>query len=439
MSATNDKHAMRPSRRAFLGASAALGLSGSSLARPALESLSRETAVPQDGGGPPALVAIYLRGGADILNMIIPCEDPTYALARPGIGIGEADGRLALDDEWALHPALAPLLPLYKEGLLAPLVNVGSPHTTRSHFDAQDFMEFAAPGNRSVRSGWLNRYLEVTSQVRARRSRGASQDGEVRAPGMQGLLPRSLRGDYPVLAVPEDAGSADSNAALDRFEKFYGAGQGSGGMDERPVEGGEDGSAVVASGKVTIETLRRLQEIVGTGEQRDYGYPKSGFGSGLSRIGQVIASGAGLEVAGIDIGGWDHHANQGGTDGRHAQMLGDLAQSLAAFARQQGSRMERTMVLVMSEFGRTVNENGSNGTDHGHGGGMLLLGGGVEGGRVLGEWRGLRSDQLHQGRDLPVTTDFRDVFAEVLRNLFDFKTPKEFFPDYRPGRLKLFG
>ncbi|MDP6954705.1 MAG: DUF1501 domain-containing protein, partial [Planctomycetota bacterium] len=393
-------------------------------------------------GGPPALVVVYLRGGADMLNMLIPRREATYALARPGIGIGEEQGRIALDDDWALHPALAPLAPLYKEGLLAPIVNVGSPHTTRSHFDAQDFMEFAAPGNRSVRSGWLNRYLELTSRERAKRRRKGPAETEFRALGMQGLLPRSLRGDYPVLAVPGDAGSKESNAALNRFEKFYGAGgQAAGqetGMDGRSEEGDEGGSAVVKSGKVTIETLRRLQEILGAGEQVDYGFPSSGFGRGLARIGQVLASGEGLEVAGIDIGGWDHHANQGGTDGRHAQMLGDLAQSMAAFALQQSGRLDRTALLVMSEFGRTVNENGSDGTDHGHGGGMLLLGGGVRGGHVLGEWRGLRSDQLYQGRDLPVTTDFRDVFAEVLRSLFDFKTPKDFFPDYRPGRLDLF-
>ena len=385
----------------------------------------------------PALVVVYLRGGADFLNMIIPTRDPTYPIARPGIGITEADGRIDLDDEWALHPALADLIPLYKEGQLAPIINVGSPHTTRSHFDAQDFMEYAAPGDRSVRSGWLNRYLAIPSSAGARRAKADGKDGEFRALGMQGLLPRSLRGDYPVLAVPSDAGSNESNDALDRFEKFYGAGKKEGGMDDRPLGSGDSGQ-IMASGKVTIETLRRLQDIIGRKETTNYGYPESSFGSGLRRIGQIIASGEGLEVAGIDIGGWDHHANQGGAAGRHSQMLANLGASLAAFARQMGGRLDRTAVLVMSEFGRTVNENGSNGTDHGHGGGMFLMGGGVEGGRVFGDWSGLRTNRLYQGRDLPVNTDFRDVFAEVLRNLFDFKTPKEFFPDYTPKRLHLF-
>jgi uncharacterized protein (DUF1501 family) len=405
----------RPTRREFLrdGAAISLAMQAQALAAPA-KTLFREKEHP------PTLVAIYLRGGADFLNMVIPHTDPTYPLVRPGIGIGESDGAIEIDKRWSLHPALAPLEPLFAEKLLLPILNVGSPHTTRSHFDAQDFMEFAAPGNRTVRTGWLNRYLSATAG-----------DGPLgfRALAIQSLLPRSLRGGYPVLAVPSGIDGKRTAEALDRFEKFYGDGMGS---------GSEDGNPIAASGQVTIETLRRFREIVGGADGKEHGYPNTSFGRGLHRIAQVIEAGEGLEVAGIDYNGWDHHANQGGVSGNQARMLADLAASLAAFYRQLKAIRDHVAVLVMTEFGRTVAENGSNGTDHGHGGGMFLLGGGVKGGEIHGEWTGLKPADLYQGRDLPVTTDFRDVFSAVLRELFDFKTPRGFFPDYKPRKLKLF-
>lgn len=374
----------------------------------------------------PALVVIYLRGGADFLNMVIPHSDRRYSLLRPGIGIGEEEGLIELDKRWGLHPALAPLEPLYRDGALAPIVNAGSPHPTRSHFDAQDFMEFAAPGDRTVRTGWLNRFLLAT----------ASEDaGSFRALAIQSTLPRSLRGLFPVLAVPSDLDGKRNTEALDRFEKFYGAGEKKkDGMQPRP----EDADPVMESGQATIEALRRFREIVSRQTAGKHGYPRSGFGRGLEQIARVIEAGEGLQVAGLDYGGWDHHAGQGGAQGNQARMLAQLASSLAAFYRQLGERREQTAVLVMTEFGRTAAQNGSNGTDHGHGGGMLLLGGGVRGGKVHGEWRGLAPENLYQGRDLPVTTDFRDVFAEVLRQLFDFKPPRGFFPDHSSKRLRLF-
>lgn len=422
------------SRRHFLQGATALGLASHT---PAL-GLS---ALQEPGGAPPlrSLVVVYLRGGADFLNMVVPRKDRTYELVRPGIGIGE-EAAVPLDSHWALHPALRPLLSLYEEEFFVPVVNTGSPHPTRSHFDAQDFMNYAAPGDRTVHDGWLNRYLTATAEGRSK---------EFRAVGMQRLLPTALRGTFPVLAVPDNFENQRSSKVLDYFEKFYGAdGRKTQGDDEGGGEmGGDDmdrdserdeGVDVRESGKVTIETLRRFREIVGRSRDADFGYPRSGLGVGLQRIAQVLKAREGLEVAAIDVNGWDHHANQGGDQGAQARMLADLAGALAAFRRHLGTEFASTLVMVMTEFGRTVLENGSGGTDHGHGSGMLLLGGGLKAGEVHGEWSGLKSDQLYQGRDLPVSTDYRDVFYTVLREHLDFKAPKEFFPDYKPKRLKLF-
>ena len=387
---------------------------------------------------PRSLVVIYLRGGADFLNMVVPRQERVYELTRPGIAITEEQA-VPLDSHWALHPALAPLKPLFEEEVFVPVVCTGSPHATRSHFDAQDFMNYAAPGDRTVHDGWVNRFLTATA---------GEGDQEFRAVGMQGLLPTALRGEFPVLAVPDNFESRRSDRVLDHFEKFYGAdgkrrrdeeedgesGEMGGSMDREP----EEGIDVVQSGKVTIETLRRFKEIVTRAGDDDHGYPNTRLGKGLRRIAQVLLSGEGLEVAGIDGGGWDHHANQGGVQGAHAILLRNVATSLAAFRKHMGAAFSSTQVMVMTEFGRTVLENGSGGTDHGHGSGMFLLGGGLKGGEVHGDWTGLRTDRLYQGRDLPVHWDFRDVFYTVLREHLDFKAPKGFFPDHRPKRLKLF-
>jgi uncharacterized protein (DUF1501 family) len=411
-------------RRRFLQGATAMGLAapGMALGPPLTQATQKAPTLR-------SLIVIYLRGGADFLNMVLPRKDRSYELTRPGIGIS-AEQALPLDSHWALHPALRPLLSLFEAREFVPIVNAGSPHPTRSHFDAQDFMAYGAPGDRTLRDGWLNRYLSATAEGRS---------GDFRAMGMQRLLPTSLRGAFPVLAVPDNVDDPRASQVLEHFEKFYGAdgkGQEGGEMDsEREREQGVD---VVNSGKVTIETLRRFREIVSKAKSSDHGYPQSSLGLGLQRIGQVLQAQEGLEVAGIDVGGWDHHANQGGAQGAQARLLADLAQSLAAFRAHLGAAFESALVMVMTEFGRTVIENGSGGTDHGHGSGMFLLGGGLKGGEVHGEWTGLKPERLWEGRDLPVNTDFRDVFYSVLREHLDFKAPKEFFPDYKPKTLRLF-
>lgn len=422
---------MSTTRRDFLkyGAAAGLALQAGPLARHAFAAPGYATR------GNKALVVIYLRGGADPLNMLIPYGDEAYRGIRPTVRVAEDEGMVKLDDMFALHPALTPLERAWNEKALAPIVCAGSPHPTRSHFDAQDWMEFAAPGDRTCREGWLNRYLVATHRD------GAS---EFRALGMQELLPRSLRGQYPVLAVPRSTESKRTDKTLDDFEKFYGDG-----MDV--MEGGddmmgrreEDAAGVVESGRVTIETLRRFKEIVAKQQKRQDGdtvsgsaYPDGRFGSRLQQIALVIKADEGLEVAGIDYGGWDDHANMGGAEGRMADRMRDVASGLAAFYQDLGPRMADTTVLVMTEFGRTCRENGNRGTDHGHGGAMWVLGGGVKGGQVHGTWNGLDRSAMYQGRDLPVNTDFREVYASVLEHGLGFEPGKEFFPDFKTKGLK---
>ncbi len=422
-------------RRDFLKAGGA-GLASLHLPLPAGH-LRREFA---GDGEAPTLVVLYLRGGMDALNVLVPYRDPRYYEIRPTLAVAPEDteeepGVIRLDGTFGLHPALAALMPFWKSGALAPIVNVGSPHPTRSHFDAQDFMEYAAPGSRTVRDGWLNRYLASTVE----KASASSEAGErrLRALAMQGLLPRSLRGRHAALAVPGRKVLADEDM-LALFEPLY---RGNG-------ADGADGGAVFETGRTTMETLALFRRLAAEGETGDgVSYPATQLARGLRTLARVIRSGArviragaGLEVAAIDVAGWDTHAAQGRSSGAMPQLLETLATGLAAFMTDLGPLATRTVVLVMTEFGRTCRENGNYGTDHGHGGLMLLLGGGAKGGRIHGDWTGLRDKDLYQGRDLEVTTDFRDVLAEVLRHHFRFDVPKGFFPDYRAGRVKgLFG
>ncbi len=402
-------------RRAFLKLSGA-GLLAAHLPRPLFHLGGR--------AGRPALVTIYLRGGQDTLNTLVPFGDERYGQLRPTIAIpASGEGAvLPLDKTFGLHPALAPLGPLYAAKRLLPIVCVGSPHPTRSHFDAQDFMEYAAPGLRTVRAGWLDRYLHQTRSDR---------DSPLRAVAMQGLLPKSLRGDYPVLAVPDTQRRGEGLGAV---EGLYGGGETMGGQMGDPKPTGPV-DPVLEAGRATIAALRRLDEVVqqAPAAPATATYPQGGLGQRLRRIARLIRAGE-TEVACADMGGWDHHANEGGSEGTFATMLGHVAQSLAAFATDLGPDLDRTLVLVMTEFGRTCRENGNAGTDHGHGGLMLALGGGIAGGRIAGRWNGLADKDLYQARDLPVTTDFRDVMADVLRQHLGFQPPADFFPGHKPGK-----
>ncbi len=345
------------------------------------------------------LVAIFQRGAVDGLGMIVPHGDPGYAAGRPTIAIrppahGDADTAIDLDGFFALHPALAPLSPCWRERSLAVVHACGSPSPTRSHFDAQDYMETGTPGTKTTGDGWLGRAMEALPR----------HPSPFRAVALGAGVPRALRGRIDAVAIP----------ALDRFTL------GGGGASElergfQAIYATGRTDIVHATGRQTFEALRMLRAsdaarlVPANGAE----YPATAFGRAMRQIAQLLRADIGLEIAFTDVGGWDTHVAQGNERGALATRLADFATTLAAFVRDLGDRMADVVVLTMSEFGRTVAENGNRGTDHGHGTAMLVLGGGVRGGAVYGRWPGLAREQLHEGRDLAVTTDFRALFSEV--------------------------
>ena len=413
----------------------------------------------------PVVVMIFLRGGQDQLNTIVPYTDKTYYKIRPTVAIQKEDV-IKLDNRWGLHPAMKPLKRFYDEGRFAAVINSGSPHQTRSHFEAQDYMEYAAPGNRTVTDGWLNRYLTATANPRG------EDPKKLRALAMQERLPRSLRGTYPAIAVPPNLREIEE--VLDLFEDFYSGGdpealsvtqraaarKQSGtssrkslkSRDRKKEQDGLMSDPIMASGTQTIQGLRRLREILygdaddsaykGPREAPETGatfqeYPGGWFASRLKSLAKVIKSDVGLSVAATDINGWDHHIGMGSTDGTLNRMLSFLSEGLAAFMDDLGPHLDRTLIVVSTEFGRVAKENGNDGADHGHGGATWLLGGQVKGGHIYGRWTGLEPSELFQKRDLQVTTDFREIYADVLRQHMKFDLPADFFPGYTPSEKGL--
>ena len=361
------------------------------------------------------LVTVFQRGAVDGLNMVVPFAERPYYASRPSIAIarpGQPDGALDLDGFFGLHPRMAPLVPIFARGELAIVHACGSHDETRSHFDAQDYMESGTPGAKSTRDGWLNRYLHAKDHERA---------SPFRAVAFAPQLPRALQGTAPALAIGRLAqfgvGGASADMMTASFEDQY----------------AQAADAVLQpTGREAFEAVRRMRDAdpgryaPGNGAE----YPRSGFGEAMKQVAQVIKADLGLEVAFAELGQWDHHANEGAATGQLANRLDDFARSLAAFARDLDDRMADIVVVTMSEFGRTVKENGSRGTDHGHGNAMLVLGGPVKGGRVYGRWPGLERDQLWQGRDLAITTDFRDVFAEIVTSHLGARDVSRIFPGH---------
>jgi len=428
---------MNPTRRDVLKTGSA-ALAGLALPGSAAFAQAQRAAKAAASGVKPTLVVIYLRGGADPLNAIVPYGDARYGKVRPTISVKNVR---TINNYFGFHPALKELSNMYAAGTLCPIMNTGSTHPTRSHFDAQDFMERAAPGSREVTEGWLNRYLTATHV-------DGAKDVELRAVAMQATLPRSLRGEFPVLAMP-DGGAGD---ILNRFEAAYdcessrearrkNAGGASatkpGAAEHAPSETPAEAMRrrIAESGRESIAQLRELNKTVSKGGG---GYPSGRLGKQLRSVARLIKAGKGLEVAAMDYDGWDHHARQGGNKGTMASMLETLSKSLDAFARDLGPAMDHTMVLTMTEFGRTVAENGNGGTDHGRAGFMLAMGGPVVGGKIHGGWKGLEKNALVNGRDLKVQVDFRNVFAETLSSLFNFRADEhDFFPDYKSNEKAL--
>lgn len=371
----------------------------------------------------PTVVAIYLRGGVDTLSTIVPFRDPNYKSLRPTLALSAPgnkgdDVTLPLDDQFAFNNNMKELHGLFEKGICAPMICVGSPHPTRSHFDAQDFMERAAPGQRTVATGWLNRYLSETK---------TSRDANLRAVSLQSLLPRSLRGDYPVLAKPDQ----NADLALTMYSKIYPHVKP--GMEGAAPAGNQHSrQAIQEFGARTVEQLAELTEVLSQPTKSKVKYPDTSFGRQMRDVAKVIAARRGLEVAALDYGGWDHHIDEGPVSGQLAKKLTDVSGAIGAFVEDLGPKqMQKVLVLVMSEFGRAVKENGNRGTDHGHGGFMLAIGGKVQGGKVYGQWTGLETDKLYERRDLPVHTDFRVAFAEVLKGVFGYDAIKAgLFPNY---------
>jgi len=397
---------MNISRRGFLKSSGlgflALGLPPSFLVR---------AAEAQQVGRGKALVVVFQRGAMDGLNAVIPFKDRAYYSLRQSIAIAEpASGEnraIDLDGFYALHPALAPLKSIYDKGHLAIVHAAGSPNNTRSHFDAQDYMEIGTPGIKSTPDGWLNRYLNEKKK----------DESPFRGVAVTPQLPRILVGNAPALT-------------LSSIEEFRLRNEAMAGSLQRLYATTAD-SLFRFSGQnlfAAMNDLKQVQTKISASSER---YPNGRLGAGLGQIARLIKANVGLEIAFTEIEGWDTHVNQGGATGQMANRLKELAEGLAAFYRDIGDRMDDVVLLTMSEFGRTARENGNRGTDHGHANVMFALGGAVRGGKVYGRWPGIAPELLYEGRDLNLTTDFRSVCGEVIARHLGQKDLSRIFPGFR--------
>jgi uncharacterized protein (DUF1501 family) len=397
-------------RRVFMKSGAlslmTMGLSPSFLRRTAFGAELLKGAAVNGAARGKTLICLFQRGAADALNVVVPHGEASYYKLRPSIAIPRPNGAggtgaIDLDGFFGLHPSLAPMKPLWDMGILAPIHAVGSPSATRSHFDAQDYMETGTPDQKGTRDGWLNRYLAVRGTCEA----GCVHDPKespFRAVAMTQQTPRMLEGPAPTIAMNslDEFSVRATGPAADRLEALYRTGS----ADVVHAAGGEMFEAV------KILKSANPQKYL---PQNNANYPNSQFGTRLKQIAQLIKADVGLEVAFADVGGWDTHVNQGGSTGQLAGRLDDFAKSIAALVTDLGDRMSDVTVMTMSEFGRTVRQNGNGGTDHGHASALFVIGGDVKGKKVYGKWPGLQPEQLYEGRDLALTTDFRAVFSEV--------------------------
>ncbi len=366
------------------------------------------------------LICLFQRGAADALNIVVPHGERAYYAMRPSIAIpqpsrGAAGGALDLDGFFGLHPSLAPLKPLYDRGLLAPVHAVGSPSATRSHFDAQDYMESGTPDVKGTTDGWLNRYLAA---------KGTCDECNLpktpfRAVSLTAQTPRVLEGPSPTVAMNnlDEFTVRATGSSAERLEALYRTGS---------------ADLVHGTGAEMFDAVKMLRAA----NPRKYlprngaEYPRSQFGQRLLQIAQLVKANVGLEIAFADVGGWDTHVNQGAATGQLAQRLDDFARSISALVTDLGDRMDDVVILTMSEFGRMARENGNRGTDHGHAGALFVIGGNIKGGKVHGKWPGLEQEQLYEGRDLALTTDFRSVFAEVVSDHLGARTLDRIFPGF---------
>ena len=379
------------------------------------------------------LICLFQRGAADGLNVLVPHGDPAYYALRPTIAIprpGGANAAIDLDGFFGLHPSLAPFKTLWDQKLLAPVHAVGSPSTTRSHFDAQDYMETGTPDVKGTPDGWLNRLLAVQgtceqhqhADAHGGQHDDACHDNPFRAVSMTPQTPRILEGPAETVAMSSLSGFTVRATGTEeqRLEALYRTGS----ADLVHGTGAEMFDAVKL-----LQRANPQQYAPSNGAQ----YPRTQFGQRLLQIAQLVKANVGLEIAFADVGGWDTHVNQGGATGQLANRLNDFAASIAALVQDLGDRMNDVVILTMSEFGRMAKENGNRGTDHGHAGALFVIGGGVRGGKVYGRWPGLEPEQLYEGRDLALTTDFRTVFSEVAGRHLGATQVDRIFPGYANG------
>src|SRR5690349_21430030 len=414
---------MSITRRVFLkkGALAIVGTSvvPSFLARAVY---AAETSAP----GGRRLVVLFQRGAADGLNIVVPHAENAYYSMRPSIAIPRPrngpDSAIDLDGFFGLHPSMTAFKPLWDQKHLAIVHAAGSPDNTRSHFDAQDYMESGTPGVKSTEDGWLNRAVA-----------GVNEDSPspFRAVAMGGSLPRTLSGSVPAVAMSDvrtfgvGGRGPDGAAASNTFEAMY----------EQSVD-----TVLHGTGNETFEAIKMLRSANPEKYTPAPGanYPRGRFGDSLRQVAQLIKANLGVELAFADIGGWDHHVNEGSVQGQIANLTREFSQAVAAFWTDLGDLGEDTVIVTMSEFGRTARENGNRGTDHGHANVMFVLGGPVKGGKVYGRWPGLSPEKLYEGRDLAVTTDFRQVLSEAVANHLGNKNLAKVFPGFDKSTPKDF-
>jgi len=378
------------------------------------------------------LIVVMLRGAVDGLNVVAPVADANYARLRPTVALGrpgEDNGALNLDGYFGLHPALAPLLPLWEQKKLAFIHASGSPDITRSHFDAQDYMESATPGVKSTADGWMNRLVAALPGTTT----------PTRALSIGPTMPRILSGHAAAVNLANGAAGTKANV-LDRpavgkaFDQLYADNARFGAAYQQ----GQDAHHEVmdaAAGKMAGGGMSAEMQAANGGAPLPNGFPDD-----AARLAALMRNDPNIQLAFVALGGWDTHASQGSARGQLANRLQPLGQGLAVLAQRLGPLFDQTTIVVMSEFGRTARENGNGGTDHGHGNAMWVLGGGVKGGKVLGDWRGVGDAELNEGRDLPVTTDFRTVLATIAERHLRLgdKQLVQVFPSMpRAGRLDL--
>lgn len=397
-------------RRGFLRGGA-LALVGTSVV-PGFLTRAVYAEMDRAAAGRKKLVVIFQRGACDGLNMVVPHAEKNYYRMRPTIAI-QKNEVLDLDGFFGLHPAMSAMKPLYDQGHLAIVHAAGSPDPSRSHFDAQDFMESGTPGVKSTPDGWLNRALQAKTL--------SGTPSPFRAVALDPEVPRTLQGKVPAVAVANlgdfsvGGRGPKPSAVSNAFEAMY---------DE------STDTVLHGTGQETFEAVKMLRAANPAQYRPAAGvvYPNGAFGNSLKQVAQLLKANLGVEAAFSDIGGWDTHQNQGAANGQLANRLTEFSNTIAAFWRDMGDEAENVTLVTMSEFGRTARQNGTGGTDHGHANVMFMLGGQVKGGKVYGQWPGVNDEQLNEGRDLKVTTDFRNVLGEAAHRTLGARRLDAVFP-----------